>query len=162
MGSLISILGFTVIPACRSVFAAPHIDKQLRPYVNQFLKYCHQYERDCSSIADFKIEFDSLADVKVFFPGVVGICTPADKTILINTEYFNEEGFARREQLVFHELGHCILKLDHTDPDTIQIMHPSTLPGNVYLQLYPILMNDFFGCKTNCPIVKFDRTRYTK
>lgn len=162
LGVLICLLAFSIVPSCRSVVVGPGIDKEIKPYVNQFLKYCHQYEKNCSDISNYRIQLDDMTALKVFFPGVVGACTRADKTIVINKHFWKEESPARREQLVFHELGHCILELDHVQPEQIHVMNPSVLPGNVYLMFYSILQNELFGCKKDCPVVKFDKTRYTK
>lgn len=46
-----------------------------------------------------------------------GVCMPFQKRIILNKKFIQESGqdsFAL-QQLIFHELGHCVLNLDHND-----------------------------------------------
>jgi len=52
---------------------------------------------------------------------VMGICNPATipATILISRQYWEASSDLDREQLIFHELGHCVLGRDHNDEITV-------------------------------------------
>lgn len=51
---------------------------------------------------------------------------------------------AEREELLFHEMGHCVLNLDHEDGT---IMQAKGLLGSVYYTTnYNFLLNYLFGC----------------
>lgn len=50
--------------------------------------------------------------------GVVGICnhnSNAPNKIVIDKIFWQRASLAKREMIVFHELGHCYLKLNHID-----------------------------------------------
>lgn len=50
--------------------------------------------------------------------GIAGQCqtyTNGSKAIVIDESYWNKVSALKREFLVFHELGHCILNRDHLD-----------------------------------------------
>lgn len=52
----------------------------------------------------------------------VGMCVPY-VTMLIDSESFRKFGFFQKREVIFHELGHCVLYRDHTD-DPISLMTP--------------------------------------
>lgn len=60
-----------------------------------------------------------------------------------------------KEQIMFHELGHCLQFKDHTN--TRSMMYPYTLGSFYYLYNYQEIMDDFFDCKKDCPKVKYRR-----
>lgn len=51
---------------------------------------------------------------------------------------------ADREELMFHELGHCILNRPHVN-STASIMYPSHLGGGGYLNNYANYLSELFG-----------------
>lgn len=59
----------------------------------------------------------------------------------------------RREELVFHEYGHCILDLDHDDSEIIlngekiprTIMHHQMFSGNIYLRYREYYLTELFS-----------------
>lgn len=51
---------------------------------------------------------------------------------------------ADREELMFHELGHCILNRPHTN-STSSIMYPYHLGGGGYLANYSMYVSELFG-----------------
>src|SRR5690606_17670169 len=51
---------------------------------------------------------------------------------------------ADREQLMFHELGHCILNRSHTN-STNSIMYPYHLSANYYINHYVNYIAELFG-----------------
>lgn len=65
-------------------------------------------------IGDMTIQFGSLQDKD---PGTVGVCTTYDddtiRDIVIDTKYWNNVTDLQREELMFHELGHCVLNREH-------------------------------------------------
>lgn len=59
-------------------------------------------------------------------PGTVGVCIWYEQiqnnrvvsfrsNIVIDKDYFDSVGEIRKKWLMFHELGHCMLNLDHDD-----------------------------------------------
>lgn len=87
-------------------------DAELIPYVNQFLKLAteHGTVLDASRVSRIVIVFDAAT----VYP-ILGKCTVSTKglSIKINPENWQYASKAEREQLMFHELGHCLMGLQH-------------------------------------------------
>ena len=52
------------------------------------------------------------------YEGVVGLCSHnpnQPKHVRIDADFFNRATVTKKEMIVFHELGHCILKRGHND-----------------------------------------------
>lgn len=98
-------------------------------------------------------DFESKMNLKAFYitikfgdlPGrVMGQCSLWDdgqREIIIDTAYWDRENEIGREQLMYHELGHCAMNLDHNsatvlDPNTNQVIEASIMNpyyfGNEY------------------------------
>lgn len=141
--------------------ASPQIDPSLVPYVETFKKLCSLYKADCSKTDDFKIELVSMETLNKFYRifgengSVIGQCWRKSNEIEINVAYFHQSIPSEIEQLVIHELGHCVLGLEHTE--TMDIMNPYTLPYKTYLLHYNELINRFFSCKDFCPMIEFNQ-----
>lgn len=72
---------------------------------------------------------DRLTDLDL---SAVGICyRDAPKLIQIKRSYWVRTTEALREELIFHELGHCILGKDHTEHNGI--MRSALMPNDDYL-----------------------------
>jgi hypothetical protein len=75
---------------------------------------------------------------------VEGSCSQDDDGTLaihLNPAYWRETSNARREAVIFHELGHCILGLSHSDSG---IMAPSGLAGWDYAANRENYLKQFF------------------
>lgn len=75
---------------------------------------------------------------------IVGLCnrliTPAN--IVFDDKWWNDATFFQREQLVFHELGHCVLNRGHKDSKVIttlgeipsSIMYDHVIEPEIYVR----------------------------
>ena len=90
-------------------------DPELLGYVDDFYAYCEAYELPCKR----KVKSINFADVTPYGHG--GTCSSGH--ILIDDQFKDQKMFAVR-LIVYHELGHCVLKLDHVDSDW-SIMRPA-------------------------------------
>ena len=131
------IMTMGLITCCGSVesgqIIVPPIDRDavLWSYVEEFVQEANKrgilVRTDRLKIVEFK-------DPKLV--GVVGACakyvTIAGQTwwrIQIIPEYRNSPYL---KPLMFHELGHCLLELNHTERDAGTIMTPHLLPIELY------------------------------
>lgn len=71
---------------------------------------------------------------EVFGEGMVGYCQQYKKYIEVisgevklKREFWDRSSYEQRRLLVYHELGHCALDLEHTPPDSDTIMQPYLL-----------------------------------
>lgn len=84
-----------------------YIDPSFQPYVN---RWNNIYEHKVDVPMYFK-------DLSYFKDNTVGLCDGEE--VFIDPSYFNTclttetACFYKREQLIFHELGHCVLGLEH-------------------------------------------------
>jgi hypothetical protein len=88
---------------------APHIEKEFEPYVNKFFDLLGYRE-------DIIVEFTNNDD----YAGVCYYWAVGNNEIKVNRNYWEKINEKQREQLIFHELGHCVLNKDHNN-DIIDI-----------------------------------------
>lgn len=107
------IFGFVF--AVIAPFKQTYVGKDFQPYYNEFMEIVKEYcSEDQYFHPNFKIEFHRL-------PGKeIGSClTRPDRFIIyIDLDYWNtpvSNSEEKRYSLMFHELSHCILDLDHSD-----------------------------------------------
>jgi hypothetical protein len=74
---------------------------------------------------------------------VIGYCQ-APWTISFLKSYWDKASAADRMTLVYHELGHCALNLDHYDEGQ-DIMNTYLLPGDIAEEKWDKLVNNMFG-----------------
>lgn len=86
---------------------------------------------------------------------IAGTCTYSSDTniavIKINPSFWWNYPYERRESLIFHELGHCVLHRGHIDSlnrfnRANSAMHPNSLPyADEYVDYYSYYMTELFG-----------------
>jgi hypothetical protein len=73
----------------------------------------------------------------------------ATPVVSIKKSYFYNITTAERHELVFHELGHCILKLGHisgmSNSKYLSVMNPSVFSGLMYSNNFDYYMKQLFG-----------------
>jgi len=73
-------------------------------------------------------------DKTIDYSGIIGLCMPGDiihtPVIYISKPYWTRTNELRHEQLIWHEMGHCVLGRPHLmqikDEHPISIMYPDT------------------------------------
>ncbi len=120
MSRYIVLLAF-ILTGCGKLPPAPEltIDPQLKPY---FERFCAEVGGDCSTVSG---EF---ADLGSTYAGMCNYTNP--NSVQINAAYWERINDEDKEEVVFHELGHCLLGLGHDSrhlPDgcPASIMYPS-------------------------------------
>jgi hypothetical protein len=90
-----------------------HIRDDFAPYYRSFLR--EAAKRGVGAAKKVSIEFsDDLDEAGVCEESPVGTAM-----IKINRRIWDRQPFSKKEALVFHELGHCVLGRDHRDSETI-------------------------------------------
>lgn len=79
----------------------------------KFDSYVQLFENTYGIEVNVSIVFKDIADEDV--AGQCWYYTNRPRMIEIDTPYWNIISEAGREQLIMHELGHCVLDLDHDD-----------------------------------------------
>lgn len=105
------------------------IEEELMPYFNKF--------KDEAALRGIVVDYDAegitASITKIYDNSIVGQCihnTETPNRISISETYWNQIDTGRREFLIFHELGHCILDRSHLDSkdvngNCVSIMHSS-------------------------------------
>ena len=96
------------------------IPKLVRPYVDQFVL---EAEKRGVALDTSKLSFGFDRDLTVSLAGdqktVVGSCSRSENLHLVNIDTLNAlwllSGYLGKEEIVFHELGHCLLNRAHRD-----------------------------------------------
>lgn len=119
---------------------------------------------NASAIKDLEAHFSDTIGTIGELGMVVGVCIRSKTTtnngliqevretpvIKINRQYWESTAEADREQLMYHELGHCILKRDHdetliTHAQPESIMYPVHLGNALYVDYYSHYINELFN-----------------
>jgi len=91
-------------------------------------EYVHRFENDIGHDINFQVKFEELSDNKA------GECiqwTNGAKLVKIKKSYFMAINEYRKEQLLYHELGHCELNKDHNDSTKTFNSRAGTWPASV-------------------------------
>lgn len=101
-------------------------EERLKPYVSKFESEMGTNAQDVST------EFKEINDGQA-----VGQCwefNTGEKKILIDPRYWDVATECEREELMYHELGHCALGLDHNE--NVIDMGDSQIPESI---MYPYI-----------------------
>lgn len=113
----------------------------------QLMAFIEQFESLTGKNFDGKTYFTTTEELKEFGVGVLAVCTKylgGKKEIYIDENFWEQSDDSFKEELIFHELGHCVLNRDHDDrlvgmnientvyiiPKTI--MYPYVFGGIIY------------------------------
>lgn len=136
------------------------VDGPIRPHLVEFVEFC---KLSSQSDSDTCLEnLPKLKNVRLKSgvldpenPTVIGLCEMAiDRTVTIRSDFFDHRSIAFKA-LVWHELGHCLLDLDHVDGTNNHIMN-ANLPSSKALQSsWAIFVKDFFESKVKLSLLGF-------
>ena len=116
---LLIIFALSCATSEKNVYISPlpkkvihHIDEEFQPYIEEFI----YRSKGLVERRDFKyVTIRLVEDIK---GDTVGTCLPwlFNRVIEIEKKSWDRYGQIDREQLMFHEFGHCILWREHTEP----------------------------------------------
>ena len=137
------MLALLLLSGCAQDFKSPYrgnIDIEFLPHVSAFN-------------ARAGVSIDKLNTLTVVFSDSivypnVGLCFDAENTITISAKFWYSASSVTKEQLMFHELGHCLLHRNHVD-DTlngapISMMFPYLMYDSMYLINREYYLNELF------------------
>jgi len=107
-----------------------NIDLAFKPHLEQWVKEARKYADPKYELPTISVVFADDSDFKVIKRTVIGICLPIpyNPIVKIHRGFWNISGNEVREQLLFHELGHCLLNRWHNDKvvdgEPVTLMHP--------------------------------------
>lgn len=92
------------------------VDPELKAYVATFEKEGKRFLGAAFSVPDMDIGFSRTRHLPTQDGGhIVGMCDPyiPKRTVVFDRDTWPLYSDAEKEELVFHELGHCVLDRDH-------------------------------------------------
>ena len=130
-----------------------YIDSALAPYVGKFVAAGHD-----------RGEFIETKHITVIFgktgtdesPSTVGTCDniAGYPFITIDRAYWSVADDDNKEELVFHELGHCVLNRDHCEVKengaSVSLMEPDMLAPGEYGKHREALVDELFNPHEGC------------
>ena len=122
---------------------AQSIDRNAEPHYRKFLRYAKECQVKVLPIK-FRIE---LGDINR--PGIVGICMPGKSVITLQESRWGTLEKHKQEQLLFHELSHCLLGQLKHDDNGLNIMNTENfIEKDIYTHYYDYFIRRLFvNCK---------------
>jgi hypothetical protein len=121
----------------------------------KYLPYVKAFEARAAAVgANIKVTDLSIVSVpKIDEKYVVAQCLKTANgsttpSIIVSQEYWTQFSASSREELLFHEMGHCVLNRPHrADEDngiSFSIMNPIVFGGRLYIVNYKQYMHELF------------------
>jgi len=114
-----------------------YIDPEFVPYVNDYkqdkFRFLNTNKIKKISIT-FKVldsDLDGECEIHVHSNRLTGKVLATYRMVYINTNHWPKFNYISKKLLIYHELGHCDLGLDHTYENTI--MNPYAIDYNTFL-----------------------------
>lgn len=125
-------------------YSQPVIDKQIKPYVDEFLKESDHWRIPLTNYYDLKhIYYCRRIPGSHWNDSVIGLYLPEKQVIYIKKIKRGNPKFIRL--VVWHELGHMIFNLDHIT-GRLAIMNPTLKYYKIdeYYDCWYFLLQDFY------------------
>lgn len=106
-------------------------------FEKEFYSFLRYYKKP---ITDLSIKFSDMAKPNV---GLCSISEGEQPEIYIDRKYWARTDETMHEQLIFHEMGHCILHKQHDD-NGVHIMNSSTPDELDYVMYHTQLIEELF------------------
>ena len=127
--------------------SALETNPEFQPYISRF-EQLSETAGNPVKVTNLKIQFGKLSN-----PRERGVCEFSDDTtptITISEDIWNQIDDSEREELVFHELGHCVLRRKHLAGNSEKgipnsIMNPYSIRGSIYEQNRDAYLGELFG-----------------
>ena len=124
LSSCVSVTSDSLIDMSEKVVVNP----ELQPYFDEFIEMCAKYSESKEHCRERLPGFIGFGFGYMNSSEMVGYCIHTGRFFnhlsfsVIHEKYFKTLPEFQKRDLVFHELGHCLLGLDHTEDG---IMKPS-------------------------------------
>lgn len=147
MTNLLSSLLLLCLGCSQGLRAAPIRDQGLEPYIDKFVYIArNELLNPDFNIGQLSYSFEDMGD-----SNVAGSCTlvPYRPEVRINTRYWKRYTELERDELIQHELGHCLLFRGHredkfSDGSPKSIMFPVMMREYILMQRYEYYIHELF------------------
>lgn len=134
------ILAFTLV-GCGSGQIQDHIirtdivDKRTPKVEEEFVPHVEKFKQI------YKVDFQMLIEWATLEEKVMGVCyswSDGHREIQIDDVKWSNLTYEGQEELIFHELGHCVFNLDHNE-ETMSMGDWTKIPVSI---MYPYIFGD--------------------
>lgn len=130
-----------------------YIDSAIWPYVTKFVVEGGKrgYVADLSNITVIFGTTNTKEDA-----GTVGTCSAINgfPLVVIDQGYWNISNVYEKEELIMHELGHCLLNREHCEAkengEGVSLMKPDLFDSSVYSNNREKLIDELFKVHDSC------------
>ena len=118
-------------------------------YIDMFLDDAAEYSEEEVIIDDLVVQFDTIPQISTA-GRTVGVCFRGPNTtptIKIDRDFWNGSTNVRKMILMYHELGHCVLKRGHVN--TRSLMLPSLILPAEFVYFKDFYLDELFNSNPN-------------
>jgi hypothetical protein len=132
----------------RHTLIYPHeVEEILFKYIDE--AYMHGNAVNDELLSKGIIEFQPHEQFTAFVVGTCMVWSNNNWDVTINKNYWDSIGYASRELLLFHELGHCLHHFPHrngklNDGMPASVMYPSMFSSDYYYSFIDYYMEELF------------------
>jgi len=124
----------SLLIGCSSFHAAPYQDKELRPFIAEFEEAYGISINYTVTFGDTG-EYIGECEITPYYDGYI------KRKVIINKVFYDENTYYSRQQLLFHEFGHCSFNLEHNtqlldNGQPVSIMYPTEFGYSSYYKTH--------------------------
>lgn len=135
----------THVTACTRQAAVGKYDPRIETWLDDFFALAQKYGSTCHRVKTIRMESqEAISNTpEISSKQVVGYCT-GDGHVVLSEDVWNQRGLLFNKALLFHELGHCVLGLDHAPEGAVNLMTPYLLYDTELAEHWAELMKKLF------------------
>lgn len=150
---MLLLISTIFLSSCGAFYPKDYVQSH-KPYFNQsdhyFEKHKEEFKKDyyIETGKNVSISFPINFSYDIFFkdnPDSIGVCFYTGNyepiEVLINERTWSQMTEECQDQLIYHELGHCLLKQDHRD-DYISIMNATDEKCHIFYEHKDVLVRE--------------------
>ena len=124
------LLSLLVVISVSELIPSKHIDKEIQPYYDLYMKIVNTYctPKQYWFPRKVKVQFGNLLDKDSEVIGVCAYAYPRRFVITLDKQFFEFVPEVQKFQVLAHEMRHCLFLADHSQD-----------PGNYMAPYFPIL-----------------------
>jgi len=131
-----------------------YIDSAIKPYSNSFVTEAVKRGNVAPDLSKLTMVFGKTSTKDE--PNTIGTCSGINgyPIITIDTNYWDVADEFEKQELIYHELGHCILNRDHCEVKEngkpVSLMEPEMVGSSFYQENREKLINELFDSNDGC------------
>lgn len=135
----------TQLTACTRQDAIQEYDPRLETWLDDFFELAQKHGSRCHKVRSIRMEDQEKISnhPQIKSPSVIGYCS-TDGFVVLSEQIWQDRSLLFNKALLFHELGHCVLGLDHAPEGKVNLMTPYMLFDTELAEHWAELMQKLF------------------